>query len=180
MINRRTRMQKITGTINKTVGYLLSFLLAVMVLDVIWQVFTRFVLRHPSSYTEELAGFLLIWIGLLGASYAFYTRAHLGIDILTHRLQGFKRSVIEIAVNGCVLLFALFVFIFGGIRLVCLTLTLNQISPALGMKMGYVYLVIPLCGALFIVYATGFILEAILSPPAGEETHPLSGRDELI
>ena len=82
-------MRKITDPINKAVGYFLSFLLTIMVLDVIWQVFTRFVLKHPSSYTEELAGFLLIWIGLLGAGYAFYIRAHLGIDILKQRSKTF-------------------------------------------------------------------------------------------
>jgi TRAP-type C4-dicarboxylate transport system permease small subunit len=165
-------MGKITGSINKVVGAIVSFLLAVMVLDVIWQVFTRFVLKHPSSYTEELAGFLLIWIGLLGAGYAFYTKAHLGIDILTHRLRGPKRRIVEITVNGCVLLFAFFVFILGGIRLVSLTLTLNQISPALGIKMGYVYIVIPLSGTLFFIYAAGFILKAFLSRSTGEESHP--------
>lgn len=168
-------MRKITESINKVVGYILSFLLTVMVMDVIWQVFTRFVLKHPSSYTEELAGFLLIWIGLLGAGYAFYMRAHLGIDILTHRFRGLKRRIVEITVNGCVLLFAFFVFILGGIRLVLLTLTLNQISPALGIKMGVVYLVIPLSGILFFIYAAGFIFEAFLSQSTGEESHPIHG-----
>jgi len=157
-------MRKVTESINKVVGMLVSLLLAVMVLDVIWQVFTRFVLKHPSSYTEELAGFLLIWIGLLGAGYAYYTKAHLGIDILTHRFRGLKRRIVEIFVNGCVLLFAFFVFILGGVRLVRLTLTLNQVSPALGIKMGVVYLVIPLSGAIFFIYAAGFIFEAFLSP----------------
>ena len=59
-----------------------------MTLTVIWQVFTRFVLRDPSSWTEELAIFLLIWIGLLGSAYALRRKAHLGVDVLTNRLSG--------------------------------------------------------------------------------------------
>ena len=43
----------------------------VLVLDVLWQVFTRFVLRDASSWTEELATFLLIWVSLLGAAVAW-------------------------------------------------------------------------------------------------------------
>ena len=60
--------------------------------------YARFILKDPSSFTEELAGFLLIWIGLLGASYALYTRAHLGIDILTAKLKGTNRRNSEITI----------------------------------------------------------------------------------
>jgi TRAP-type C4-dicarboxylate transport system permease small subunit len=52
-----------------------------MVLNVAWQVLTRFVLQNPSSYTEELARYLLIWLGLLGAGYCVGQRSHLAIDI---------------------------------------------------------------------------------------------------
>ena len=53
---------------------------------VCWQVFSRFILRAPSSYTEELARFLLIWIGVLGASYAYRTKAHLGLDLFYQKM----------------------------------------------------------------------------------------------
>ena len=45
--------------------------------------------------------------------------------------------------------------------MVRLTFALNQISAALGIKMGYVYLVIPLAGALVIYYSAGFIVQAV-------------------
>ena len=61
-------MQTVIDAITKVLSLFLIFLMAVIVLDVTWQVFTRFILKDPSSFTEELAGFLLIWIGLLGAS----------------------------------------------------------------------------------------------------------------
>ncbi len=70
-------MQKLTQIITKILEIVLIILMAGIVIDVSWQIFTRFILRDPSSYTEELAGFLLIWIGLLGASYALYTKVHL-------------------------------------------------------------------------------------------------------
>ena len=102
---------------------MLTILMAVMVVDVTWQVLTRFILKNPSAFTEELAGFLLIWIGLLGASYAYYTKAHLGIDVLTYKLTGFKKQVVEILINLIVLGFAFFVMVIGGLRLVNLTFT---------------------------------------------------------
>jgi TRAP-type C4-dicarboxylate transport system permease small subunit len=151
----------ITQSISKVLKVTLIILMAVMVFDVTWQIITRFILKNPSSYTEELAGFLLIWIGLLGASYALYTKSHLGIDILTARLTGVKRQVSEVLIYLVVLLFSFFVLVIGGIRLVNLTFTLKQISPAMGIPMGWVYMVLPLTGLLIIYYSVVFMISAV-------------------
>jgi TRAP-type C4-dicarboxylate transport system permease small subunit len=155
-------MEKITNIITRILSIVLIILMAVMVLDVSWQVITRFILQDPSSLTEEFAGFLLIWIGLLGSSYALYTKAHLGIDIITSKLTGFRKGFTQIMIHVIVILFALFVLVIGGIRLVNITLTLNQISPALGIPMGYVYVVLPLTGLLMIYYSLIFIGQSYL------------------
>ncbi|UCH09781.1 MAG: TRAP transporter small permease [Fidelibacterota bacterium] len=168
-------LETLTATVARILGMILVMLMSAIVLDVTWQVFTRFILRDPSSFTEELAGFLLIWIGLLGASYALYTRAHLGIDILTARLEGVKKRAAEIIIAVVVLLFALFVLVIGGLRLVNLTFTLHQISPAMGIPMGYVYLVLPVTGILMIYFAITFIVRAILKEQAVPEEHAVSG-----
>lgn len=167
-------MEKVTIWINKILTFILVFLMAAMVLDVSWQVFTRFVLKAPSPFTEELAGFLLIWIGLLGASYALHTRAHLGIDVLTYKLEGLKKQVVEILIYTIVMLFALFVMVIGGIRLVNLAFTLKQVSPSLGINIGYVYLVIPVSGILFIYYSVEFIVNALKQRLADIESHKVS------
>lgn len=170
-------MQKFTKIISKILGVILIVLMALMVFDVTWQVLTRFILKNPSAFTEELAGFLLIWIGLLGASYAYYTKAHLGIDVLTYKLTGLKKQVVDILVNVIVLGFALFVMVVGGMRLVNITFTLKQISPALGIDMGYIYLVIPVAGILVIYFAINFIVEAIRTKPSELVEHKVSAVD---
>lgn len=154
-------MKRFTEGITRIVGGLLILLMAAMVLDVTWQVFTRFILRNPSGFTEELAGFLLIWIGLLGAGYAYRVKAHLGIDVLTASLPENKKKMSEILAASIVFLFALFIPLIGGVRLVDLTFTLKQISPVMGIPMGYVYLVLPLTGLLFMYYSVYFVLEAV-------------------
>ncbi len=69
--------------------------MAAIVLVVTWQVFSRFIIQSPSSFTEELSRFLLIWIGILGAAYAYKTKAHLGLDLFVekkwHQLENIKR-----------------------------------------------------------------------------------------
>lgn len=161
-------MEKLTKWIDKILANFLIFLMALMVLTVSWQVFTRFIMQNPSSYTEELARFLLIWIGLLGASYALHTRAHLGIDVLAYKLTGVKRQVVQIIVHSLIILFAFFIMILGGFRLVDLTFNLKQISAAMGIKMGYVYSVIPLSGLLIIYYSIDFIIQIVREKPSAE------------
>jgi len=170
-------MEKTTQIITRFLSTVLIILMAVMVVDVSWQVFTRFILQDPSSFTEELAGFLLIWIGLLGSSYALYTKAHLGIDILTSKLSGFRKHLTKIMIHVIVILFALFVLVIGGIRLVNITLTLNQISPAMSIQMGYVYLVLPLTGILMIYYSLVFIGQTVLKKEQAETEIKISGID---
>jgi TRAP-type C4-dicarboxylate transport system permease small subunit len=166
-------MVALTEKITKVLEVFLIILMSTIVIDVTWQVFTRFILQDPSAFTEELAGFLLIWIGLLGASYAVYTKAHLGIDILARKLEIKARRTLDVIIYAIVLLFSLFILVIGGWRLVDITFTLNQISPAMGLPMGYVYIVLPLTGILIIYYSLVHILNAVKrtdSAPSDEST----------
>jgi TRAP-type C4-dicarboxylate transport system permease small subunit len=147
--------------VDKALEWALILLMGANVLNVLWQVFTRFVLRHPSSFTEELARFLLIWVGLLGASYASGKKMHLAIEVVVDRLKGKSRIWMEVFIQSFVFLFALLVMVIGGIRLVTIMLLLGQISAALGLKLGYVYLVIPLSGLLILFYSLLFLISAL-------------------
>ena len=154
-------MERVTRILDKTLAVFLMFLMSMMVLTVTWQVISRFIVRSPSSFTEELARFLLIWIGLLGASYALRTKAHLGIDILPKYLKGLQRKLILLLIYLLVIVFSLFVMVIGGYRLVDLTFTLDQTSAAMGIRMGYVYSVLPLSGLIMIYYSLVAMIEIV-------------------
>ena len=160
-------LTRLADGVEKALGWLLVGLMSVMVVDVSWQVASRFIFQTPSSFTEELAGFLLIWIGLLGAAYGFRTRAHLGIDLLVTRLGGGWRKAAEVFSHLLVLLFALTTMVGGGIQLVQLAFRLEQISAAMGIRVGFVYLALPLSGVLVILFS----LEAMSESAAGRKGH---------
>jgi len=145
--------------LNRALRALLATMMALLVLNVTWQVITRFILPHPSSFTEELARFFLIWISLLGSAYAFHTHSHLGFDYLTKKMQ--SKNAVKTAKLGYVLviMFALGVLVIGGANLTYITFLLNQESPVLGIPMGYVYLVVPLSGFLYVLYGVWGLLE---------------------
>lgn len=151
-------MEKIQKRLDKYLEWTLVLIFGLMVLNVLWQVFTRFLLKDPSSYTEELARYLLIWLGLLGASYMVGKRLHLAIDVLTIRLSGKKKIISEIFIQLCIFIFSASVILIGGIHLVSLTLLLGQKSAALQLKLGYIYLVLPLSGIIMMFYTGVSIL----------------------
>ncbi len=152
-------MRKIRTIVDRGIGWLLAALMGIAVLNVLWQVFTRFVLSDPSSFTEEAARYLLVWISVLGASYAVGSRMHLAIDLLPMKLEDRRGGVVvELLIDGCIFLFASLVLIIGGLTLVNTTLSQGETSPALGLKVGHVYSALPLAGLIMIFYA---ILNAI-------------------
>ena len=156
--------ERTPSALERGLGWFLVLLMGLAVVNVLWQVFTRFVLSSPSSYTEELARYLLIWIGLIGAAYATGRRLHLAIDLLPDRLQGARRMWLAVAVESCVAAFAVTVLMIGGSRLVSLTLGLGQTSAALGIPLGVVYLALPISGGLIGWFALRAIVDAVTEP----------------
>ncbi len=171
-------MAHLTRTIDNALRRLLVVLMSVMVVAVTWQVITRYLLNAPSSYTSELSTFLLIWISLLGAAYALRLRAHLGIDLISRRLQDAGKARIQTTSYAAVIVFAALVFVYGGSRLVYVTLVLNQLSAAFKVPMGYVYLALPLSGLLMIYYSIAAILTPDSSPPFEREA--VAGREAVV
>ena len=158
--------------VDQALGAVLTFIMAVMVVNVVWQVFTRYVLGAPSSYTEELARYLLIWVSLLGGAYAAGKRMHLAIDVFTARLEGQRRIRMRQFIHGCVLLFALSAMVVGGIRLVYISFALEQMSAALRVSLGFVYLVVPISGLLIVFYTLSHLVEDAAAERHGVPARP--------
>lgn len=144
--------------LDKILGMLLVFLMVVMVTAVSWQVFSRYILQASSSYTEEIARYLLIWIGILGAAYVSGQQQHLSIDILAPELKPENRIKLRIGINILIILFCLVVLVIGGSNLVYLNYLLGQTSAALNIPLGAVYMVMPISGVLVIIYKINELL----------------------
>jgi len=95
----------------------------------------------------------MIWVAMLGASLGFIRRAHLGIDYFVHLLPVKAAKLTQLAAQLMIAFFAGGILIYGGLELVKLTLRTEQVSPALGLKMGLVYLAIPLSGCYILAFA---------------------------
>lgn len=152
---------KIKKVLDTALEWLVMVVVGILVLDVLWQVFTRKILSDPSQWTEELAIFLLIWVSLLGAAVAMNKGAHLGIDYFTGKLSIKNRVITEVFVFAVVALFSIYVMVIGGFDLVVTTLKMDQRSPILDVAMGYVYLAVPISGLFMAFYSIVGLVERI-------------------
>ena len=145
--------------------------MALLVFDVLWGVISRvlgtfrawlagahqfnatFLPSGQSPWTEELARFLLIWVGMLGAALAFGKNAHLGMDYFVGKLHQDVRRWMRVFTWLVVLFFAWAVLCQGGWALMQRTLEMGQETPALGLRKGWVYMAVPVSGAFTMLFA---------------------------
>lgn len=149
--NKHMKLRKI---INSILEWGVVLLMTVLVVDVLWQVASRYIMNSPSSYTDELAGYLLIWVGLLGAAYVAGKREHLAIDLLLQRSSKERKLKLELIISAIIILFAVTVMIIGGSWLVYTRFFLSVKSAALGLPLGVVYLVLPVSGLLITYFVS--------------------------
>jgi TRAP-type C4-dicarboxylate transport system permease small subunit len=145
--------------LNKILEVTLVVLVSVLVVDVLWQVFSRYLLSSPSSFTDELAGFLLIWVGVLGASYVSGRKEHLAIDILIQKSPPARQKKLQYLIHSLVFLFALSVMVLGGIILMYTRFILQVKSAALQLPLGYVYIILPISGLIIMYYEAFHIVQ---------------------
>jgi TRAP-type C4-dicarboxylate transport system permease small subunit len=134
---------------------------AVLVVDVLWGVFTRYALGHQAPWTEELARLLLVWLSMLGTALAYVHRSHLGVDVLLVALAQPARHVATVVIYLLVLAFAAGVMLYGGSTLFLERLDAGQVMSTLPMRKAWMYLAIPVAGLLMSVFALGDMLGEI-------------------
>ena len=147
----------------KFLEILLIIAVTLLVFDVVWGVATRY-MGQQADWTEELARFLLVWVTLLGSAVAFGTKGHLGVDYFVGKFDPAARKLMAVLGHLVVLFFAAAIFLYGGSQVVLSALAMEQLTPALGWKMGHVYLALPVAGAFMVLYTIENLLETIATP----------------
>ncbi|WP_428773330.1 TRAP transporter small permease [Vibrio sp.] len=154
-------MNRIVRYINRGLALFTVSLSSFLVFCVVWQVISRYVIGKPSTVTDELARYLFMWVALIGAAYTTGQKRHLAIDLLTMKLKGKRKLINELVIQFAIALFAYIVLVHGGIQLASKTLATGQVTPALGLEMGYIYFCLPISGALMIFYSAVYFYERV-------------------
>lgn len=161
-------------TIERLLAGALVLLFLATLVTVVWQVLGRYLFAAPSSATEEIARFLLIWLGTLSMAYALARRMHVGVDLVSGHITPAAKSalmrVIWLACAG----FSLAVMVYGGGLLVRTTAQLGQASAALGLPMWTIYTIMPLSGLIMAGFALGYVFRI---PPEADHGDDAAGEE---
>lgn len=165
-------MWKIREGLLSALKLLCIVLFSVLVLVVVWQVFTRQVLGDPSPWTTVTAQYMFVWLSLFAATLVFGERGHIAVDVLAQRAPGAVRQVLVVAVQACTLAFAVLAMIWGGLRGV--SMSWDQVIPGFPFTVGHMYLALPVAGVMIAFLA----LEDLLLAVRGDELAPLEETDD--
>ncbi|MEI6897794.1 MAG: TRAP transporter small permease [Psychromonas sp.] len=146
-------LEKLRSLLDKLILGVCSFALMLLVVTVTWQVFSRYVLNDPSSFTDELSRYTMVWLGLLGASYLFGVRGHLAITLLANRANQFSTKLniaLQLFINLLTFSFVALAMFKGGLAL--MSKTTQQLSPALQLPMSNIYAILPISAVIIFIY----------------------------
>lgn len=152
-------------TFKKGLGFGLRWvcitLFALLVIVVVFQVAVRSV-GSGAAWSEAAARFLFIWLGMIGAAYVIGENDDVAIDFLVRKFSAAVAKAVEIVAHAVVATFAVSVMIYGGGRFV--TRTWDQTVELMPFTLGQLYLVLPISGALILLYSISHIIDTVRRP----------------
>lgn len=146
------KLKKVLDWIEKYITNALPVLfLMLMVAIVFMQVFTRSVFSYSTRWAEELGRYLTIWMVFLAGCSALRRGQLVGIKFVVEKVPKKYKVLIELISNSLILFF-LFIMTSFGTQLVQFNLARKQLSPALRIPIGWIYLAIPISGIIMIIF----------------------------
>ena len=142
-------LRTITGWYGRLLSWLLVASVAILIVPVSLQIFSRYTELIPSYiWTEEMARFFFIWSIMIGAMVGVRESTHFIVDLwppLRPRLQAGLRLLSALFV----LLFAL-IFVWWGIDFT--RFAFNRISELAELPLWLIHVAWPLAGATWILF----------------------------
>ncbi len=163
-------MYKLLDRIEKALDAVLVFMMIVMAGAVVLQVTSRYVFNNPTSWSEELARYLFVWITFLGAAVVIRKRRHVDVTVLTDRLPPGAAKVVYL-VSDAAVLFMLGALTWAGAGLAIMAH--RQLSAAMDLPMSLAYSAMPVgTGLMFVFLVATMIWE-------WKEGRRIGGGDQL-
>jgi TRAP-type C4-dicarboxylate transport system permease small subunit len=139
-------LERIFDAIEQGLGVL--FLL-VMFISVLIQIFFRYVLQSPLTWTEEASRYSFIWIVLLGAAFAVRKKEHVVMEVLVKRFPAYLQRYISLVLNSIILISLIYLLpiswrFFWFVKGVS--------APTLGISWGFLFFSAPLSIALMTIH----------------------------
>lgn len=161
---------QLTRTVlNRILSVICAALMGMMTLLVTYQVVMRYVLNNPSTWSEDTLTYSFVWMSLLGAALVFGERDHMNLSLLTDKLKGKPKYVLEIATELVIAGICYVILLKGGMTF--MNIGKLQVSPTLHINLHYIYCIMPVTGVLVILYNLINIIDSGYALVKGKEEH---------
>ncbi|MGN0355042.1 MAG: TRAP transporter small permease [Muricoprocola sp.] len=141
-------MQKLDKILTNVMRFLMAIAMLSLVVGGFWQIFTRWILKNPSTFTEEFMRYMLIWASMLGAAYCFYKDKHLTLDLFKRKAHGTVGVILNIFIEACIMFFVIYVFIYGGGRM---AMQATNASAVMHLPFKFLYMILPISGCFIVL-----------------------------
>ena len=142
-------MKKLEKGLDLVMRTIMSCVMVILVIFGTYQIFTRWILHNPSTFTEELLRYLLIWAGMIGAAYCFFHDTHIKLTLFTSKMHGLPLTIVNVFTEIIVVAFVVFVYIWGGGQMAIKNAA--QPTAVLRLPMGLIYGCLPVTGIMVIL-----------------------------
>ena len=107
-------MKKLDKILDNVMRFLMAVAMFALLAGGTWQIFTRWILRNPSTVTDEFLRYVLIWASMIGSAYCFYKDKHLALDLVKGRAKGAFNVFLSVFIEAAIVFFVGYVFVYGG------------------------------------------------------------------
>lgn len=152
-------MKQLRMYLKKLLNGLAGISFLAMVVLTCWQVITRYLLKNPSTWSEELVSYLFAWMALLGASLITSERGHMNIPVVVERLPEKAKKGFAIFAEVVAFVFSAVILVYGGVQIT--SLAMGQMTSSLGVAIGIFYVVLPLSGILNMIFTAMNIYDIV-------------------
>ena len=142
-------LRRMTAWYSKLLNWLLVFTVAVLIVPVSLQIFSRYTALIPSYiWTEEMARFLFVWMVMIGATVGVREGSHFDVDIWP--TLGAKANALLQIVSGVFILMLAAVFLWAGWEFT--RFAWNRVSELADLPLWMIHIAWPAAGVTWIVF----------------------------
>lgn len=156
------RLIKLSNTIDYFCKILVGLALVCLTVVVILQVFARSFLGFSYSWADELARYLLVFITFIGAGSALKHQKLSSVTIFLKKVPQNISHLVLIVVDLLIIFFSS-IMIYHGVTTTFSRRIVNQVSPAMGLPMHWIYIIIPLGGLFMLIHTLPLLYDRIFS-----------------
>ena len=170
--------------LNGAIGRVTAVSLLGLIGLVVWEVFQRYVLQAPTTWSNELVGYVFAGYILLGGGYTLLHRGHVAMDIVYARLSPRAQATLDVLTAGFVIIYCVVLLRETTVMAYDAWETGQRANSDWGPPLFPIYLVLPIGAALILLQAIAKLMRDLHLAFTGQvllpEPEDMAGKEPAL